>query len=699
MIANIVTDPKTGKPLDGNGKSLDASQYQPSDDVKRLFSRCQTDYGQAWRLQHRTFDEFDGISLLDRTRKDQQTFGAFVGAEWVPQHKKWRWKGRKNTARNKLVGILAHMLSGMLYPIVHAQNDENEEDKTTARAMRIIVEEHLRKAGYEMKFLYMVLSALVNPAVIVKVEYLEAFQTIKQRLADGTIKIVEAVDEFLSGLLLHIMPIDQLLVADFFTPTLQTQPYTIEIQRIAYDTAKNIFGRNEDFKYVEAGKTRVFLAGQEHLTLYDIEWTEADRNYVQVATFRYRPEDLEVTFVGGVFMGNKNDIYNTNGFTHRRLSAINDEWVSIPIYPFAKSFFEPIDPTGRFFYGKSAAYKEYWDDATQNKMHQLFVDGTYLDVLKPMFITGLAKVDSTVIAPGAVIGMPPGGSVNQYSLGPNLNAAMEAMQKQEQDMSESTQDKIMSGSPTPGVTATQSLQAQNQARITLGLFGTMIAVLIKDVGELTIDCIIQHTTSAELDTSVPGALRIKQKTLLAKTKEKGKSVTNRIVYTDNFMGKSMDDGQINDYEWRLWDEANGVKRDKNGKIISQPKENTDQVIYHVNPYKFARMKYSMYVDVDQIINAAYGNDRMRKLASFQILTDPRIAPFTDPKAVADDVIEEFSTGDPDKFKAKANVNDMMGAVMGQGKPTPISGSGPQPQQAMGQPPQQPAQNQLANMIQ
>lgn len=650
MIGQAVTG-EDGKPLPQYTK-LDVSAYQPNDEVKRLFARVQTDYGVAWRLQHRPFDEFDGVSLLQRAKLDQGTFGAFVGAQYIPQQKRWRWVGRKNTARNKLIGILAHMLSGMLYPLVHAQNEEDEPDKMTARVMRILVEEQLRKANYRMKFLYMVVSALVNPAVLVEVNYLQAIQRIKQRLATGEVQVKEAVDQLLTGLNLNIVPIDQLLLGDFYTNDIQKQPFIIRVDRISWDTARKIWGSDPDFKYVQAGKTRVFLAGQEHLTLYDIEWTEADRYAVQVITAYYRDEDLEVTFVGGVFMGNKENVYNTNPFEHRRMSLIGDEWVSIPIYPFAKSGFEPIDPTGRFAYYKSGAFKEYWDDATQNKMHQLLVDGTYLDVIKPMFISGLTKADSTVIAPGAVVGIPQQGSVTPFAMGPNLVSAMNALNKQEQDMSESTQDKIMSGSPTPGVTATQSIQAQNQARVFLGVFGIMIADLVTQVGELTMDCIIQHETQGDLDATVPEALSLKYKTILAKGKDRGKDVTNRIIFTDYLMGKKLTGDQVRKREWELWEQAGG--------------DGSDQKIYEVNPYRFARTRFSMFIDADQITNHAMGNDRAQKLVAFQILTDPRVAPYTDQKAVVEDfVIEEYADGDPDRYKAKGNVSDMMGAVMGQ----------------------------------
>lgn len=649
---------KDGKPVDGNGRSLTKSTYNPPHSVVELFSRVQKDYQKAHNLQHRPFDEFDGVSLLQRAKLDQQTFSAYVGAQYVPEHKRWRWRGRKNTARNKLIGILAHMLSGMLYPLVRAQDEQAQEDKTSAQVMRLLVEEHLRKAGYQTKFLYIVLSALVNPAVIVKVEYVEAVQRIKQRLADGTVKVREAIDTLLCGLNLNILPIDQVLLGDFFVNDVQFQPYIIEIERMTYEKARKIWGSSPNFQYVQSGQTRVVIAGNESATLFDIDWTEADQTAVQVITAYYRDEDLQVTFVGGVFVGDENDIYNANPFEHRRMSLLEDEWVSIPVYPFAKTFFEPLDPAGRFAYGKSGAFKEYWDDATQNKMHQLLVDGTYLDVIKPIFFSGVARVDSTVIAPGATVGMPQGAQANPYQLGPNLVGAMSTLQKQEQDMSESTQDKIQSGVTTPGVTATQSLQAQQQAQRILGVFGNMIADLITKVGELVIDCEVQHTTIGTLDATSPDALKMKYHAIMVKSSEGGKDMSNRIVFNADLIGKKMTGEEQEAYGWKLWEDAGGAK--------------AEYRIYHVNPYRFARIKYSMFVDPEQITASAIGSTRMKKMLNVQMLTSQFVYPFTDQKEVADYVIEEFSDGDPDRFKNKQSANDMMSAVMGMGQegPTP-----------------------------
>lgn len=645
MIGNLLTDEK-GIPLDKNGNKLSTSAYNPPKEIKKLFARVQDDYQIAWRLQHRDFNEFDGVSLLDRARMDQQTFGAFVGIQWNKNENDWRWKGRKNTARNKIIGILAHVISGMLFPYCYAYNDEDQEDKMTAQVMRILIEDHLKKAEYEIKFLFAMCSALVNPAVFVEVDYVEALQKIKIRNADGSYRIEEAVDELLSGINLNIIPIDQILLADFYTFNVQRQPNICRVKRIPWDEARSIYANKyfiygvDQFNFVEAGKTRVMLAGQENQTLYDVEWTEADRNYVQELTIYYRAEDLEVTFVGGVYMGEYDpakpeDIYNCNPFSHRRMSMVNGKWASIPVYKFAKTGFEPLDPAGRFAYYKSAAFKEFWDDAALNKWHQLAYDGSFLDVFKPMFLSGIAKVDQSIMVPSATIAMPMGSSVTPFSLGPNLSAAFQMMQKETQDLSESTQDQIQNGVAQQGVTATAVNKAQQQAQVMLGVFGIMIVSLVVQIGELVMDDILMHTTVGEIDAMVPESLKMKYKPHISRGKEKGKDVSNKIEFSTDMMDITPE--KANELEWKMFDEAGGM--------------NSSQRNYKVDPYKFARQKFSLFIDPDMIISRSMGTDQLRKERAFNMMMNPLVMPFINPEAVIDKfVLEEFSDGDPDAFK-------------------------------------------------
>ena len=160
----------------------------------------------------------------------------------------------------------------------------------TARVMHaFLIENHLRKAKYEIKYLFMILSALVNPAVFVGVEYVEAIQRVKQRMADGTVRVVQAVDEILSGLNISIIPVDELLIGDYYSGTgqIQRQPAVLRVRRISWDDARAMYeGKYFDengqdlFKFVQAGRTRIVVATQENQTLFDIDWTEADPNFV-----------------------------------------------------------------------------------------------------------------------------------------------------------------------------------------------------------------------------------------------------------------------------------------------------------------------------------------------------------------------------------------------------------------------------------
>lgn len=691
MIGQIITDPETGLPLDRSGNRLAESSYQPPKEVMDLFAKVQHDYQIAYQLQHRPFKEFDGYSLLDRARLSQELFGVYVGCEYVAAHKRWRWKGRKNTARNKIIYILARAIAGMLYPYVSAKNNEDEQDKMTAKVAQILVKDFLTKAKYDVKFLYFVLSALVNPAVFVEVEFLEVLQTIKRKLANGKYEILQAVDELLSGLQLNTIPIDEILLPDFFSGTgrLQNLPVILRVRRISYDQARAEYaGKHYDskgkdlFDYVQAGKTRIFIAGQENQTLYDIEWTEADANFVQVIVAKYRSEDLEVDFVGGVGMVEETDVYNSNPFKHRRMTLLNGEWLSIPVYNIACAGFEPLDPAGRFFYYKSAADKEFWDDATLNKMHQLAVDGTYLDVIKPTIISGVAKVDSTVMVPGGVFGVPNGSQVSQYQIGPNLKAAWDAVQAQNNDMDDSTKANPAGDKQTQGVTATQTNAALQQAKLFYGVFGIMLADLTEQIGQLTMDCIVENATVGELDATVPGALSMKYKTFLTKGKEKGKNVTHKIVFTDKHIGREYTPEKIKELQWQLSDKSTGTIRNAKGKRTHGMNElENDQRLYEVNPYQFARYTYSLTVDADTIIMKSMGQERAEKDRAFQMLSSPNVLPFTDPKAVAEDfVIEEYGGDDPDKYKKKGGSNDMLNSVMGNpngpGAPNPQTPANP-----------------------
>ena len=120
----------------------------------------------------------------------------------------------------------------------------------------------------------------------------------------------------------------------------------------------------------------------------------------------------------------------------------------------------------------------------------------------------------------------------------------------------------------------------------------------------------------------------------------------------------MDDERKKAFEYQLFEKTGG--------------DESDQRIYKVNPYKFARTKYAFYVDVDQIIMRSSGTDQQRQLLAFQLMTSPQAAPYIDQKNVVEDfVIEPFANGNPERYQKKEEdlQQDMLNSIlMGQGQP-------------------------------
>jgi hypothetical protein len=667
MIGNLITNDE------GIPEPLLTKKFNAPDDVKKLWEQVRQDYFQAYALQNRPFEEFDMLSLLQRMNLDQQTWGAFVGATYSAADQTWRWKGRKNTARNKIIGILAHVVSSMLYPFVYAYNEDNEEDEMTARVMRLLIENHLKKTNYEDKFLFMMCSALVNPAVFAQVECVEALQKIKYK-KDGKWVIDEVVDEVLTGIHLNIVPVDQMMLADFYTPDIQNQPYIIRVRRLGYDQARALYKgkytwNGEDvFDYVRKGDmTQIVGAGRDYQTIYNIDWTLADQNFVQEITAYYKSDDLEVTFVGGVLMGNYDNVYNTNAFKKRRLTTNKKgEYCTMPVYPFAKTGFEPIDPNRRFAYYKSAAFKEFWDDASLNRAFQLAQDSSYLGAFPPSMITGVTNIESSIMVPGYTFGAPKDASLTPAFEQRNMPSLQFLMQQNTEDMSLSTQDALQQGVANPNVTATASVQAQQNAKIIMTVFATMIASLVKEIGQLYVDDILLHTTQGEVDATIPDKLKVKYRSIRASTKENGKDVNNIIQFEPNMSLPTFTEDKAKDLEWELFYKNGGM--------------NAHTYTYIVNPYKFAKAQFNVYVDPQQIISRSSGTDQIRKERLLNYAMNPAIAPFINMKEVVDKlVIEELADGDPDKFKPDENqlANAMMGSAP-QGTAGPMGAPGTLP---------------------
>ena len=226
-------------------------------------------------------------------------------------------------------------------------------------------------------------------------------------------------------------------------------------------------------------------------------------------------------------------------------------------------------------------------------------------------------------------------------------------------MSLSTQDPLQSGIAEKGVTATASVKAEQNAKIIMTVFATMISSLVKDIGQLYVDDIILHTTQGEIDATIPEGLKIKYRTIRAQTKEEGKDMNNIIKFDPNMALPTFNKQKAEELEWQLFDENGG--------------EDAHTYTFIVNPYKFAKAQFSVYVDPQVIISKSIGTDQSRKQMLLNWAQNPVFAPFLNTKEVVDKlIVEDLAEGDPDKFKVdpqQMQQNQLANAMFGgQGGP-------------------------------
>ncbi|MEK7669667.1 MAG: hypothetical protein AAB330_00350, partial [Bacteroidota bacterium] len=575
---------------------------------------------------------------------------SYVAPKSTDPDRKWRYHGIRPITRNKLLTIAAHMTAAFLYPKVFAQNDADEEDKMAQKVMADLMMWNAKNSDYESAMLFGIIGALKNPAVIIKVEFAEAISEVKRRLSDGSVEKVKVLDEVLSGFKTHLVPCDELLIENFYQYDIQRQRFLIRRRFIGYEEAKSFYGSHGNFKFVKPG-VRTFYS-EENGRFYDQVDDELKGTLVEEATYYNRQEDLEVPFLNGIYHGETS--VEANPMKHRRLAMTpKGEIISVPIYPFAKGGFEPIDER-RFFYYMSAASKFAHEQAMINTLYRMVLDGTMLSIMKPLITSGAGKLDSGLIIPGAQYELGPGASVQPFELGPNLGAGWQAVQKLDDSISESSQSPLRAGIPEKGEkTAFEIRRLEENARTQLGIPGRMIGEVVVQVGHLMIDVILQHETVADVEEILGGETKLKYRSfVLPESTDEGKKVTKRIVFTDKFLGKTFTEKDIEDYSYALAEREGGP--------------NADLRIYEVNPELFRRRRFLLSVEADQMLPKSEVLERALKMEAYaQMANDPYFDPIT---VRRDFLLEPFVKGEADRYLRKPEEMAAMQAQQPEGEP-------------------------------
>ena len=562
----------------GSDKKLNSplSAYQPSNEVKVLTQTVKRAYQDGEIILNTPYKEFNNMSLLERMSEDQRAW-----LSWTPEpftgEDDWRWNGVRPITRNRVISTAAHLTAQLIIPQVFAQNDFDEEDRSAAYVMRDLVEYNIKRSNYETAFLFGVISGLVNPISYMKIEYCQGLQEIWN---EGNKEKV--IDDIFSGFQSSLLSPDDVLFPNMYQYDWQKQDWIIEKRgHISMGEAEAKYGTHENFKFVQAGTKHII---HDDGNFYQV--TDVNGDLVEEVVYKCRRKDLEVYFVGGIYMGNNNVEYNP--FIHRTNK-------NKPKYDTVKFGYEPIDAM-RFAGYKSLVAKMSNDQEAADRQWQMYFDASFLSTFPPTISMGAGKIDKSVIAPATNTELGKDAKISPLNIA-NPGIALSALQEAERSINDTSQDPQMQGVQEGAQkTARESILLQQNAKTNMGIAAKMIGVMVKQAGELMVDDIIRYQTIGEL-SEISG--KTTYKTFLVDGKVKGgENKTSYIKFTDRFAGKKMSKEQKDMEEYKLMGDARGKE------------------IYEVNPYPFSRMQYLISIDAERMLERNDAFERAFKLETY-----------------------------------------------------------------------------------
>lgn len=546
------------------------SAYNPPLQVRTLTERISQDYQTASNLQDRPFTEFNDCSLLQRADIDQKRWNAYRQPASQDIDEAWRWNGIRPITRNRILGIVAQMSAKIVVPAPYAQNDQDELDVMAAQVMRDLMEYNIRNSNYVENYIQWLTDALVNPAAYMGVGFFESMQTIKEE-NEGKISKKDVLDGVFSGFQTFNIPLDEVMIGNFNQKQLDRQRFVFRRRYIDYDEAKSLRGDHYNFDLVTPGLKTVY--DSESTMFYQV-FDQTLQTLVEEVTYYNRLEDMEVQFMNGIYVGDKDT--EANAIKHR-----DNE--NRPKYNFGVLGYEDI--SSRFFYYKSAAWKLGDDDELVIRTEQLLADATFLQTMPPTVTSGQGQFSEAIVIPGKNTAFEnPDVKVAPIQLGSSLSSAFNLLLKKERDMSESSQDPLMTGVQTTPKTATEAaLMAQN-AKITLGRFGNMLASSLKKIGGLIIDVILQHQTVGDIEETSNGEVVQKFKTFIL-TNSGG--LNKKILFKPEMAGQMMDEQGMMQKAYDMLGQEGGI--------------DSKNRIFEVNPEAWRKLKYLLSIDVEELL--------------------------------------------------------------------------------------------------
>lgn len=607
------------------------STYSPPQEVVELTKIAKLDYQMGFDILHRPWNELNDYSVIERMNMDQRTFNSFVDESNEDPNEAWKWRGTRSMARNKAIVMHAHLTANYLIPIFDAVDEEQKDHRDMADIADGVVEWMVNNSNYKPSFLLASMGMLVNPVTYLSADYMQVYQTIRERTENGfTTK--QIIDEVLSGFQANCMSADQVLITNAHQQNIQKQRSITERRWKEYTELKAKYGKHPNWEHVVPGTRMVY--NDEDGLFYKVKDTEYSyRHLCEETIFKCRTEDLEVPYVNGVYLGNEDTEWNPIRHRDNR---------DAPKYNLAPFGFQRINE--HYFYFKSMINVVGWDDKLYDALYELGMNRLILDTDPPVSVSGVDKIDTSVIFPGAVAAFEDPQTKVSPLLPPMTQNIFRGMEEVSSSMSEESTSPLEGGNigAGGGQRAYMLALANQNAHTIMDSLRRGLHQSVSEFGQLMIDIAIGHLTTVELDAMGKPSYHA---FLLQDQMVNGKKVSKRIRFDDSLMGKPMSKEEKKVYTMKLLEEV-GYPDNK-------------EHLYIVNPYLFSKMKYMCVPDSDtqEPKTQEAQQNMMQKL--YTIL---RQDPLIEPEALVRRLVHSYFRTDYEELIAK-NPQAVMGGGM------------------------------------
>ncbi len=558
-------------------KNTPISAYQPSQDVAAFTAETQRDYNIGTEILNKPWVELNNRSVIEDANRGQMMFNAFVDESVEDPNEAWKWRGTRSMARNKGIVMHANLTGNYILPAFTAQNENDELDRDFSEVMRDIAEWMASplNSDYQSSFLQIVFGMMQNPATYMGAEYAEIYQTIKEKQEDGRFTTKEILDEVLSGFQAPIYSVSQILITNAYERNIQKQRRIIKRRFAEKSELEAKYGHHKNWIFVREGIQSIY--NSDNGLFYDIK-DDAHPFLVAEETVLSRRDDSEVCFVNGIYMGNEN--IDDNPMRHRDQN-------NAPKYNVVPFGYSRIGT--HFFYYKSMMNCVGWDNMLYDAMSEVVMNQAFLEVERPIVVSGSDKVDSEIVFPGSIQAFEdPNVKITPMLPNSNMASGFNALRETEKSITEGTVNETISGQlPEASQKAYSVAQAQANAKKLIGGVGKSLGESIILYDDLMKDIIIHHITAPEVEELTAGNLRLKYTSFILQGKSvSGKMSDKRITFDESLIGKSMSNEEKTMHSLRLL-EKTGYPDDKETLIL-------------VNPELFAKCKYLVRVDTEEM---------------------------------------------------------------------------------------------------